>query len=328
MKLYLYDFDGTIYHGDSSVDFFKFCLKKDKKLLFHLFKIIPFFIKYKTKQINITEFKEKVFSYLNTIDNIDEYIKEFWELNKKKIKAFYLAKNHKNDIIISASPFFLLKPICDELNVKDLIASSVDKKTGKFNKPNCRGEEKVKELKKKYPKAKIMEMYSDSYHDKPLLDLAEKSFIVIKNKIYDYHTYKPNILKRFWNWGWDIYHKNEEVWNYLIVGGLTTLVSIGSYAIFSKGMGINYIIANILSWILAVIFAYFSNKWFVFHSENSKLKEGISFITMRFFTLLGDTALMILFVSCLNFDDLIAKIIVQVFVVVSNYLISKFYIFK
>ena len=61
MKLYLYDWDGTIYDGDSSADFFMFCLKKDKKLIFHLFKCIMPFIKYKSKYINITEFKEEVF---------------------------------------------------------------------------------------------------------------------------------------------------------------------------------------------------------------------------------------------------------------------------
>ena len=63
MKLYLYDFDGTIYDGDSSVDFFKFCLKKDKKLIFHLIKIIPKLIQYKLKKITITELKSFVFSY-------------------------------------------------------------------------------------------------------------------------------------------------------------------------------------------------------------------------------------------------------------------------
>ncbi|MDD4188238.1 MAG: haloacid dehalogenase-like hydrolase [Bacilli bacterium] len=184
MKLYLYDWDGTIYDGDSSADFFKYCLKKDKKLLFHLLKLVLPFIKYKTKHINITEFKEIVFSFLKTIDNVDDYVKDFWELNKHKIKKIYLEKNHSKDIIISASPEFLLKDICENLKIKDMIASDVDKKTGKFNRPNCRGEEKIVRFREKYPKAEILEMYSDSMHDKPLLDLANKSYMVIKNNIY------------------------------------------------------------------------------------------------------------------------------------------------
>lgn len=329
MKLYLYDFDGTIYDGDTSVDFFKYCLKKDKKLIIHLFKLILTFIKYKTKYIDITEFKEKVFSYLKTISNIDNYVEDFWILNKHKVKNFYLEKDHSKDIIISASPEFLLKPICDELKVKDLIASDVDKKTGKFNRPNCRGKEKVKIFREKYPKAEILEMYSDSMHDKPLLDLAKKSYMIKKNNIYDYKTYKLSFIKRFWNWGWGVYHKNEELWNYLIVGGLTTLVAIVSYGIFNRTFNIHYVPANVLSWILAVIFAYFTNRWIVFRSKNeNKVKEFIKFSSSRVVTLLVETGLLFILIDLIYVDEVISKIIGQIVVLVLNYIISKLIVFK
>ena len=328
MKLYLYDFDGTIYDGDSSIDFFKYCLKHNKKLLKMIPKMAVMFLKYKTKYVSITELKEYIFSFLQKIENVDKYVEEFWSKNKYKIKDFYLKKEHSKDIIISASPHFLLKPICDELQVKDLIASDVDKKTGHFNKPNNRGEEKVKELKKKYPKVIIEEMYSDSMHDKPLLELAKKSYLVKKNKIYDYKTYKPNVIKRFWDWGWSIYHKNEELWNYLIVGALTTLVSILSYALF-RSFHINYVISNILSWILSVIFAYFTNKLFVFRSQNKNmLKEFFYFTASRVLTLLLDTGLMILFIEILKMNDMIAKLLVQFVIIIANYVLSKLIVFK
>jgi len=329
MKYNLYDFDGTIYDGDSSVDFFKFCCKKNKKIKNSIFKIVLSFIKYKTKYLTITEFKEVVFSFLNYFDNIDDLVNDFWHAYKEKIKDFYLAKDHSKDIIISASPYFLLKPICDELKVKDLIASDVDSKTGKFNKPNNRGEKKVKEFQKKYPKSKIEEMYSDSMHDKPLLELAKNSYLVKGNKIFDYRTYKPNVIVRFWNWGWGVYHKKEELWNYLIVGALTTLVSIASYGVCSKILSINYVISNIISWILSVIFAYFTNKWFVFHSKNTNMvKEFISFTCSRILTLLLDTGLMILFIELIKMNDLIAKVLVQIVIVFANYIISKLLVFK
>lgn len=329
MKLYLYDFDGTIYDGDSSVDFFKFCLKKDKRMYKMIFPIIFKYLKYKSKYLTLTELKEYIFSFLKYFDNREQLVKEFWQTHNKQIKNFYLAKKHDQDIIISASPAFLLSPICNELKVKDLIASDVDINNGHFNKLNNRGEEKVKMLQKKYPNAEIMTMYSDSMHDKPLLDLAHKSYFVKGDKIYNYKTYKPNIFKRFWDGCWGIYHKNEELWNYLIVGGLTTLVSIGSYAMFAKGFHINYVISNVLSWVFAVIFAYYTNRWFVFHSKSpDKLKEFISFTGSRVLTLLIDTGLMILFVDLVKMDDLIAKLIVQVIVVIANYLISKLLVFK
>lgn len=329
MKYYLYDFDGTIYDGDSSVDFFKFCLKKDKKNYKILPKLAIKFLAYKSKNITDTELKEYIFSFLENFKNIDIVVKEFWETHESKIKNFYLEKKHNQDIIISASPEFLLKPICQKLKVKDLIASDVDKTTGKFKKPNNRGEEKVKEFYKKYPKAEILEMYSDSLHDKPLLDLAKKSYFVKKNKLYDYKTYKPNLIKRFWNWGWGIYHKNEELWNYLIIGALTTLVSIGSYSIFSKLLKINYLISNVLSWIVSVIFAYFTNRWFVFHSkEKKKFKEFMAFISSRLLTLLLDSGLMIVGVDYLKIDDLVTKILVQIVIVIANYVLSKLIVFK
>lgn len=329
MKYYLYDFDGTIYDGDSSVDFFKFCLKKDKSIYKMLPKLIIKFLAYKSKNITDTELKEFIFSFLKNFKNVDEIVKEFWKTHESKIKSFYLEKNHDQDIIISASPEFLLKPICIKLKVRDLIASDVDKTTGKFKKPNNRGEEKVKEFYKKYPKAEILEMYSDSLHDKPLLDLAKKSYFVKKNKLYDYKTYKPNLIKRFWNWGWGIYHKNEELWNYLIIGALTTVVSIGSYSIFSKLLKINYLISNVLSWIVSVIFAYFTNRWFVFHSkEKKKFKEFMAFISSRLLTLLLDSGLMIVGVDYLKIDDLVTKILVQIVIVIANYVLSKLIVFK
>lgn len=329
MKYYLYDFDGTIYDGDSSVDFFKFCLKKDKSIYKMLPKLVIKFLAYKSKNITDTELKEFIFSFLKNFKNVDEIVKEFWKTHESKIKSFYLEKNHDQDIIISASPEFLLKPICEKLKVKDLIASDVDKTTGKFKKPNNRGEAKVKEFYKKYPKAEILEMYSDSLHDKPLLDLAKKSYFVKKNKLYDYKTYKPNLIKRFWNWGWGIYHKNEELWNYLIVGALTTVVSIGSYSIISKLLKINYLISNVLSWVVSVIFAYFTNRWFVFHSkEKKKFKEFIAFVSSRVLTLLLDSCLMIVGVDYLKIDDLLTKILVQIIIVISNYILSKLIVFK
>lgn len=329
MKYYLYDFDGTIYDGDSSVDFFKFCLKKDKSIYKMLPKLVIKFLAYKSKNITDTELKEFIFSFLKNFKNVDEIVKEFWKTHESKIKSFYLEKNHDQDIIISASPEFLLKPICIKLKVRDLIASDVDKTTGKFKKPNNRGEEKVKEFYKKYPKAEILEMYSDSLHDKPLLDLAKKSYFVKKNKLYDYKTYKPNLIKRFWNWGWGIYHKNEELWNYLIIGALTTVVSIGSYSIFSKLLKINYLISNVLSWIVSVIFAYFTNRWFVFHSkEKKKFKEFMAFISSRLLTLLLDSGLMIVGVDYLKIDDLVTKILVQIVIVIANYVLSKLIVFK
>lgn len=174
----LYDFDNTIYKGDSSVDFFCYSLKKYPSIILNLPKMGLAGIKYKLNIIDKTSMKEVIFSFVKKIPDIDKHIDSFWELHRKNIKQFYLAKNHKDDIIISASPEFLLDKITKELEVKELIGSRVDKKTGKFTGLNCYGEEKVVRLQEKYSKIKVKEAYSDSTSDDPILKLASKAYYV------------------------------------------------------------------------------------------------------------------------------------------------------
>lgn len=179
----LYDFDKTIYNGDSSVDFYLFCLKKDIKLIKFLPRQIKAIFLYKIRKISKEEMKENFFSYLTAIENVDILIEKFWTKKLKKIKEWYMKKRHENDIIISASPEFLLIPLIDILAVKSIIGSKVDKKTGKFLSKNCYGIEKVKRLFKKYPNIKIKEAYSDSQSDFEMLKLALEKYQVKGNKI-------------------------------------------------------------------------------------------------------------------------------------------------
>ena len=186
MKVNIYDFDGTIYDGDSTLDFYMFCLKKNIKIFILLPKQLFYIFLYKINIKNKNQMKEVFFSFLNYIDNIDEYLVEFWNLNYKKIKQWYINKEHDNDIIISASPEFLLEIPIKKIKVKKLIATLVDKKNGKFLSDNCYGEEKIIRLKKEYPNIVIEEMYTDSLSDKPLLDLSLNGYIVNGNIITKY----------------------------------------------------------------------------------------------------------------------------------------------
>lgn len=339
MKLTVYDFDGTIYDGDSTFDFIKFLIKKNKSIIFHIPKMVLYLIKYKMKLINKETMKECFFEIFNKFENIDDLVNEFWIINKNKLKDFFTKKNsHKNDIIASASPTFLLEPIAEYYKVKCLFASPVDKKTGKYNGINCHGVEKVRLINNKYKNCIIGEMYSDDANaDRPLLEIANNSYIVKKNELIDYEEYKiikPNPIKKFWNWGWSIYHKNEEIWNYLIVGGLTTVVSLLTYYIcvftfLNPNNAVELQIANIVSWILSVAFAYVTNRVFVFKSKEKNIKkEATSFVASRIITLLLDMLTMFIIVTLLKFNDKIAKLVAQVIVTIGNYIISKLFVFK
>lgn len=183
MKINLYDFDNTIYQGDSSTDFFFYSLMKYPKGIIYFPKILLSCFLYVIKVIDKTKLKESFFSFLKVVKDVDSLVNSFWKSHECYIKDFYLKKKHDKDIIISASPEFLLKPICQKLKVKDLIASDVNKKNGQFRKKNCHGKEKVRRLKEKYSDFTVLESYSDSLSDTPILNLAQKAYLVKKNKI-------------------------------------------------------------------------------------------------------------------------------------------------
>lgn len=132
----------------------------------------------------------------------------------------------------------------------------------------------------------------------------------------------------------ELYKEYEEIINYLIVGGLTTVVSLLTYyicvlTILNPKDALELQIANIISWICAVTFAYITNRKFVFKSKNKDIKkEVISFTSSRIVTLLMDMAIMWLMVTVMRFNDKIAKLVVQVVVTIGNYLLSKLFVFK
>ena len=139
-------------------------------------------ILYILKITDKTKFKERVFSFLKRIDNIDEYIEDFWKTHYKNIKKWYLDQKESTDVIISASPEFLLKPLEKKLKV-NVIASIVDKKTGKFISKNCHDYEKIKRYEEKYTK-KVKAFYSDSIKaDRAMLEYAKKAYLVTKDKV-------------------------------------------------------------------------------------------------------------------------------------------------
>lgn len=125
----------------------------------------------------------------------------------------------------------------------------------------------------------------------------------------------------------NLVRKYDEIIRYITAGILTTIVSIASYNLL-RNINIDYKICTILSWILAVIFAYFINKLFVFKSQKNNIKEFINFILARLLSLFIEFIFMIIMVDLININDRIAKLIVQFVVLVLNYIFSKFFVFK
>ena len=121
----------------------------------------------------------------------------------------------------------------------------------------------------------------------------------------------------------------KELILYIIFGVLTTLVNLFVYLIFTKFFAVNYLISNIMAWFLSVLFAYITNRIWVFESKNNNIiKEILLFYGGRIFSGVVDTGLMFLFIDVLLINDFISKIIIQIIVVILNYILSKFFVFK
>ena len=129
-----------------------------------------------------------------------------------------------------------------------------------------------------------------------------------------------------------LYRKYRQVLLYCVFGFLTFLVSVGTYAFCMRVLGINELIANAISWVFAVLFAFFTNRRWVFDGKSEDARglwaQMVSFFGGRLFTLAVEEAILAVFVTWLGFDGVIVKVAAQVVVIVLNYFISKFWVFK
>lgn len=183
----VYDFDKTIYDGDSSFDFYFHNLKRhwNLALLWPIQGIAA--LLYKVKIIDKTAMKQIFYGYFRWIKEIDREVELFWVKNRFKIKDFYATLHRDDDVIISASPEFMLKPICQTLNVT-LIASIVDSKTGKYTGKNCYGDEKVPRFYAMFPDETVEAFYSDSLSDTPMANIAKQAVLVTGDRLDPWPT--------------------------------------------------------------------------------------------------------------------------------------------
>lgn len=125
---------------------------------------------------------------------------------------------------------------------------------------------------------------------------------------------------------------SREVLNYLLFGVLTTVINIAVYAFMTKGAAFGYQTATVVAWVLAVLFAYYTNRKFVFKSHNEGVRAGVKsfslFIYYRLLSLVIDFGVMYVFIEWWKIDDLVTKIIANGFVVVFNYITSKLHVFR
>jgi len=174
----IFDFDGTIHKGDSSVAFYLYCLARRPYIAVLLPVQAAAALLKALKIIDITSLKQTLYLYFRLID-APAMVGRFWESDRKNIQQWYLDIKKDTDVVISASPVFLLEPICRELGVGTLIASRVDPRTGRYTGRNCSGAEKPVRFREIFPEAQPENSYYDRDADLPVSRLAKHGYRIV-----------------------------------------------------------------------------------------------------------------------------------------------------
>lgn len=185
----------------------------------------------------------------------------------------------------------------------------------------------------------IIREFSDQGYIMELKDFNKLGKLIQKSKTFKPKKFISNTenminlisdyIEEVDNVSW--YNKYKEGLLYLFFGGCTTLINIISFVIFRQfKLGVD--VSNVIAWLIAVIFAFITNKLFVFDSKNTDrktvMKETISFLIARVISLGIDTGLLHLMIDFMKIHEVIAKVISNIVVIIVNYIFSKLFIFK
>lgn len=184
----VYDFDNTIYDGESIVDFYLFLIKYNPRLLMLFPKMVYMLFRYKLCKITQDELLLEAEKYIKKIfdeNDIKGLIPKFWDKNARKIKKFYLESKREDDIILSASADILISELCSRIGVKNVVASKIDVESGKVLRL-CYRENKVKIFKELFPETVVDKFYTDSMNDASMFEIANQVFIVKGEQIKEF----------------------------------------------------------------------------------------------------------------------------------------------
>jgi len=315
----VYDFDKTIYAGDSTIDFYVYCLKKSPGLILYLPIQLWGGLLYVLGIYSKVRFKEKFFSFLIALDNREEVVTDFWVFHEDKIQGWYKKKKLASDVIISASPEFLLAPICIKLGVGTLIASKVDIRTGLYDGENCEGQHKVERLKYIFPNYEIAEFYSDSLSDAPLAELARRSYLVDGASIVLWDEYTPTRrqkIKRLF--------ASKEFMGFLFIGAINAVNGVVFAYLYTFFFNVNT--AFILGYLTSLTIAYILNSCIAFNEKLALLKY-LKFCFSYIPNFVIQNAVVLIFYNHLGWYKLAAFVLAAFLGVPITFLLIKFFAF-
>lgn len=261
-----YDFDETIYDGDSTRDFYFYCLRHYPRIMLCLPKQLWHFLRFALGRMSKTQFKEKFYTFFRKVPDMHKAVSDFWDTHFDRIKDWYLKEKRPDDVIISASPFFLLEIPCQKMGLLPPIASLVDPKTGAYTGENCYGAEKPPRFRALYPDAEIETFFSDSLSDTPMASLAKKSVIVRGNKRIPWAEYRPSFVSRLKKT-----FLSPTFFKFLLVGVLNTAATTVFSLLYNRL--IPYAVpAFAAGYLTTLLLSFFVNCGFTFKKKPSFLR--------------------------------------------------------
>ncbi len=174
----VYDFDNTIYRGDSTADFVGYCFIHQPRTLLSLPRTAVCGLLYVLHLMPKLVFKQNLYHMFVFLKDKEVFLDSFVASHQKNIKDWYKEQQRDDDLVISASPEFLIEKMCTAAGIAHCMASKVKYETGHYDGLNCHGKEKVRRFHEVYPDGKIEEFYSDSLSDSPLAELAEQAYLI------------------------------------------------------------------------------------------------------------------------------------------------------
>jgi len=180
----VYDFDHTIADFDSGSAFIGFCFRRRPlRMLRWLPSLALEGLRFLAKRRRGGGPRGNFYRFVRSLPDWQAEVEAFWaQYADEKLKGWYLAQKREDDIIISCTAEFLLRPICDKLGVR-LIGTKVDDKKFRLTGKSCYGEEKVRLLREEFGDVRVAKFYSDSYADTPLAREAQEAFFVQGDEI-------------------------------------------------------------------------------------------------------------------------------------------------
>ena len=317
----IYDFDKTIYDGDSTAAFVKYCAARSLGAYRAVLPALWAFFLYVIGIYTKTRFKERMYGFLRYIRDIDKMVSDFWDTHEGNIFPYYTARKREDDIIISASPEFLLAPICQRLGVR-LIASRVDKHTGKYTGENCWGEEKVKRLIAEYGITHCDEFFSDSKSDQPLASIADRAYIVRGGELTDWDAYKETTGEKL-----KTMFLAPQFLVFIIVGAINTGANVVFSTIYSMFIN-NTTVAFVPGYVTANVLGYILNSKVTFKDDTLSVIKFFKFFISYIPNFCIQTSMVWLFDRFTNAPAVIAYALAALIGVPLTFVIMKIFTFK